>query len=117
MGSVTDELSAIAQSEDVAPRRPWLSTILAIAAACVVMFLLMAAAVAVVDIRSGGPDARAAAKQGRLNGENLCEFAVAVSDVLVVLGETQPLSDEQAAALERMKHVAANCQSSPVGDP
>lgn len=113
MGSVTPEVKKIAHSGDARVTRPWLSTMLAIGAACVVMFLLTTAAVAFVDVRSGGPDARDAAKQGRLNGDNLCEFAVAVSDVLVVLAEGLPLSPEQQAALDRMETVAAECSSVP----
>lgn len=113
MGSVTPEVKKIAHSDDARVTRPWLSTLLTTAAACVVMFLLTTAAVAFVDIRSGGPDARNAAKQARLNGDNLCEFAVAVSDVLVVLAEPQVISPEQRDALDRMESVAAECRSVP----
>lgn len=101
MGSVTPEVKKIAHSDDARVTRPWLST------------LLTTAAVAFVDIRSGGPDARNAAKQARLNGDNLCEFAVAVSDVLVVLAEPQVISPEQRDALDRMESVAAECRSVP----
>lgn len=113
MGSVNPELAAIAHNDDPRPRRPWLSTIAAILAACLVVFILVTAAVAFVDVRSGGPDAREAANQGRLNGENLCEFAVAVSDMLVVLADGTPLTPDQQAALDKMEVVADRCQSVP----
>lgn len=113
MGSVNPEIAAIAHSDVPRPRRPWLSTVSAILAACVVVFILMTAAVAFVDVRSGGPGAREASKQSRLNGENLCEFAVAVSDVLVVLADSTPLTPDQQAALDKMELVADRCQSAP----
>lgn len=113
MGSVTPEVKKIAHSDDARGTRPWLSTLLTTAAACVVMFLLTTAAVAFVDIRDGGPDARNAAKQARLNGDNLCEFAVAVSDVLVALVDKESVTPEQRDALDRMESVAAECRSVP----
>lgn len=48
--------------------------------------------------------------QSQRNGENLCDFAVATADALAALAQSPNLTDEQAAALERMVDVADNCQ-------
>lgn len=106
---MTPEENEIRAARKYDHRRETARWILACVIVLAIAFVATSAATVFTDNWRGGPESREAATQSRLNGVNLCEFAVATAEAFSSLANAKALTDEQRAAVQNMKTVANQC--------